>query len=202
MCFAVSKENFAFTFGNRSAVYFELKQYEASLKNIEWARQYEFPQEKIQKLIDREEKCRELMDEDYEQNKTLLNEFFRLTYPANPQVPFVVDCLQQKTIDETTKGIFATRDLKAGDILAIEDPFAFGFMVHHLGCCVCMRINKLNLIPSKENGKHFSLFLALSNLKISSFIAYSISYVLLGGVHGKIGEIQVLKPCQQYFHLS
>lgn len=91
------------------------------------------------------------MDEDYERNNAQLNDFFKLSYPANPKLPFVVDCLEQNDIDDKSKGVFATRDLKAGDILAIEDPFGFCFIVN-LGCCVCMKFNKLNLIPSNENG--------------------------------------------------
>lgn len=151
--YAVSSKNLALAYANRSAVYLELKQYEECLINIEWARQYEYPQEKIQKLIEREEKCREMMDESYQRNKTLLDEFFKLSYPANPKIPFIVESLEQKDLYKKSKGIFATRDLKVGDIIAIEDPFGFGYIVSNLGCCVCMKVNKLNLIPSRKNGK-------------------------------------------------
>jgi hypothetical protein len=154
LCFAVSDENLAKAYANRSAVYLELKQYDECLKNIEWARQHGYPEEKIQKLNKREEKCREKMDEDYESRKAKLNDFFKLSYPANPKLPFIVDCLEQKDIDEHSKGIFATRDLKAGDIISIEDPFVFCFIVKCLGCHGCMRFNKLNLIPSKDNSKN------------------------------------------------
>lgn len=153
LCFAKTKGTLAYAYANRSAVYFELKKYEESLKSIQWARESEYPEDKIQKLLDREAQCHELIDEDYERNKAQLRDFFTLSYPANPKIPFVVDCLEQKDIDDSTKGVFTNRDLKAGDIIAIEDPFAFGYLVNYLGCCVCMRVNMMNLIPSDENCK-------------------------------------------------
>lgn len=144
--------NLALAYANRSATYLELKKYDECLLNIQWARENDYPQEKIQKLIERESQCCSLMDENYEKQKQTLRDVVKLSYPANPKIPFIVDCLIERKIDNYSKGIFATRDLKAGDVIAIEDPFGFLPLCYSICCCVCMKINLLNLIPGNKNG--------------------------------------------------
>lgn len=151
LCFAKSKLNLALAYANRSATYLELEKYDECLLNIQWARENDYPEEKIQKLNEREEQCRSLMDEKYENQKQILRDVFKLSYPANPKIPFIVDCLMERKIESYSKGVFATRDLKAGDVIAIEDPFGFLPLCYYTCCCVCMKGNLLNLIPGKKN---------------------------------------------------
>jgi len=59
--FAETKQIASLGYGNRSAVYFELKLYDYCLKNIQLARENEYPEDNLQKLSDREGRCKDLM---------------------------------------------------------------------------------------------------------------------------------------------
>jgi SET and MYND domain-containing protein 4 len=81
-------------FANRSAVYFEVKQYQLCLDNIQLARDSGYPVEKQQILKDREEKCKKLMEKEVKSDDDDPWTFFKLSYPANAKIPFIVDCLE------------------------------------------------------------------------------------------------------------
>lgn len=124
LCFAVSKENLAYAYANRSAICFQYKKYKECLQNIQWARENDYPADKAQKLIEREEKCKSHLKAQEEDEEAVKN-FLQLSYPANPKIPFIVDCLEMRANGKFGRGIFTTRDLKAGDIIAIEEPVLF-----------------------------------------------------------------------------
>lgn len=101
-------------YGNRSAAFLKVKQYQACLENIELARKNKFPDELLTKLCQREIECMKLMEEGSKTEETW-NKFFTMSYPPNPKFPYLADCLQLKKYKD---GWFlaANRDLKAGDI--------------------------------------------------------------------------------------
>lgn len=156
MCYAESKEKQALLYANRSAVYFELKRYDECFLNIQWARPG-YPKEKIQKLNDREEKCEKAM-KNQEPPYNMWNDFLKLSYPANPKIPFIIDSLELRNTKKYGRGVFTTRDLNVGDIIAIEKP-ALVFLCkegQYHRCCKCYKISRLNLIPcSKSAGLMF-----------------------------------------------
>ena len=78
--------------GNRSAVYLEVERYEDCLENINFAHENNFPDDKLPKLIEREEKCKKLM----KSKKKDIDpwEISKLSYPANEKIPWLVDCLE------------------------------------------------------------------------------------------------------------
>lgn len=119
------------------------------MQNIQWARQHEYPADKIQKLNEREEKCKQLKAKQEKDPLDDLRDFFQLSYPANPKIPFIADCLKLGPVKSGRRGIFTTRDLKPGDIVAIEKSTIAN--VHrayfHIRCCNCIKVAKLNLIP-------------------------------------------------------
>jgi SET domain len=143
ICFAESKENLALGFANRSAVYLEDGKYDECLQNIKIARDG-YPEERIEKLNKREAKCRKLKKENATKPSNVPDKFYQLSYPPNPKVPFVVDRLENR------KGnLFATEDLKPGDIIAVEDSVIkflprYGYVDH---CYYCFRVNHMNLLP-------------------------------------------------------
>lgn len=121
----------------------ELKKYDEALMNIEWARE-NYPADKIQKLNEREEKCKEMKAATVYDPIEDPWDFFKLTYPANPKIPFLIDGIEMRS-----DGIYTKRDLKAGDVIAIED---FCFMRvfcsgQYNRCCGCAKVNMMNLIP-------------------------------------------------------
>lgn len=131
----------------------ELKKYDEALKNIQWARENDY--ENIQKLNDREEKCKKLKEQQVIDPLDDPFDFFKLSYPPNPKIPFIVECLEMRKTKKFGRGIYATRDLKTGDIIAIEDsvirrlfpPSAAGYSI----CCNCLKSCNMNLIPCLKN---------------------------------------------------
>lgn len=150
-----SEELLAFAYGNRSAVYFKIKQFKKCLENIQLARLNGYPADKLHKLQSREEKCHEMMQQQQEDPGDDPNDFFKLTYPANKKIPFIVDCLEIREGDK--RGIFTNQDLKAGDIIAIEESFFTFTGNYYLQCSTCTKMDMLNLIPGDAESKLMQL---------------------------------------------
>lgn len=153
-------EALSLAFANRSAVYMKVKLYNLCLENIQLAKKHGYPAEKMPKLLEREEKCQKLMKaaktQDLEEDP---RDFFKLSYPANPKIPFIAGCLEMKTSEKYGRGIYTTCDLKAGDVVAIEEPFFFNLALKrseqnfHKRCAICLKGNFLSLIPNREGRK-------------------------------------------------
>lgn len=150
LCYAETDEVMAEAYGNRSAVYYSVNNVEKCLENIDLARNHRYSAEKMEKLNERERRCRNLL---YHQQETSfennVKNFFKLSYPPNENVPFVVNCVKLGFEQKYGRGIYATRKLKVGDILAMEEPFAKSFVdeTNFKRCFQCFKANKLSLIP-------------------------------------------------------
>jgi tetratricopeptide (TPR) repeat protein len=122
LCFAEEELYLAFAYANRSAVYFEVKLYQQCLNNIQLAREHNYPLEKTKILEDREERCLELM---MQGTKIAYDPFehFKLSYNANPKIPFIIEGLKIETNKEYGRHIVTKDPLKVGDIISIESPF-------------------------------------------------------------------------------
>lgn len=81
-------------FGGRSAVYLEAKEYKLCLENIQLARDNGYPADKLETLKFQEEKCRKLMECHVATEDDDPWNFFKLSYPANEKIPFIVDCVE------------------------------------------------------------------------------------------------------------
>lgn len=169
LCFSENGiENLGLAFANRSAVYFEVKLYSECIRNVELARKNFYPEKNHEILAKREEKCKEL-----ERSQTTKNpwNFFKLSYPANKKVPFIVDCLEMKSDEKFGRYIIAKKDLKVGDVVSIESPFC-GILLSESStlqipdaniyqrCANCLKENALDLIPctSCSKSKTFEAF--------------------------------------------
>ncbi|KAG5680168.1 hypothetical protein PVAND_009693 [Polypedilum vanderplanki] len=149
--YAESKENLALAYGNRSAVYLKMKKYNECLENIKLARQHGYPIEKIKKLDERQENCLKLIesskcDEEFD--------FFKLSYPANEKIPWIIDGLEMRRTSKYGRGIFTTRDLKPGDIISIENVstvYGINDNDYYKNCANCLKIKMLNLMPCKKS---------------------------------------------------
>lgn len=141
-------------YAKRSAVFLELKLYNECLQNIEWARQNGYPKEKLPKLKEREAKCKKLMKEPKEKREDLWD-FFKLSYPANEKIPWLVDRVEMRRTEKYGRGIYAKEDLKAGDVICVEEP-AINYAHEdntYMRCYNCFKTNAMNLIPCDETGK-------------------------------------------------
>jgi SET and MYND domain-containing protein 4 len=99
----------------------DLKLYDECLENIRLAREAGYPARLLPKLAEREEKCHEAIDE------RLVDEVEKyepkLSYPANPENPSVVDCIELVVNEKYGRHLVAKQDLKVGDIVILEKPF-------------------------------------------------------------------------------
>jgi hypothetical protein len=143
ICFAKSKKALALGYANRSAVYLEDRAYDHCLQNIEMARDG-YPEDRVDKLNEREAKCKKIKEENANKPSYIPDKFFQLSYPPNPKVPFVIDCLEERD-----GLLFTSKDLKPGDIIAVEESVIkllprYGYVDR---CYHCLRVNKMNLLP-------------------------------------------------------
>ena len=154
IAYAKSKNLAALAYGNRSAVYFEVKLYEDCLATIQLALENGYPANKKAKLIEREANCKELMTKGIDEEAEDLWDFFKLSYPANEKIPWIVDCVEVRRTKKYGRGIYAKQDLKAGDIICIEKP-VFNYTKEENGyyhCYNCFKAKAMNLIPCDHIG--------------------------------------------------
>lgn len=111
-------EEIALNYGNRSAVYCEIGKYALALENIKLARKNGFPSNKMAQLDVREQKCQKLMEKFGPNKVSIANSFFKLSYPPNKKIPFIIDCLELHKSEKYGRHIVTTQDLNTGGLLA------------------------------------------------------------------------------------
>lgn len=145
---ADSKEELALGYANRSAVYLEIGFFKECLENIQLARENNYSADKMTKLDEREAKCKKLMEENEDQFNNDPWAVFDLSYPPNKNIPFISDCVELKKTSNGY-GIFATRDIKPGDVISNEESVIYFLREESYfeRCFNCFKSNSLNLIP-------------------------------------------------------
>lgn len=117
---------------NRSGVMLQLKHYEYCFKDIELAKSVKtiLTEDLSEQLVIREILCVRLqaededrLDDDDENNFDFEKEFV-LSYPPHPDIPYIADCLEIRNTPDTGRGVFTKRELKPGDLVAIDDFFS------------------------------------------------------------------------------
>jgi hypothetical protein len=73
----------------------------------------------------------------------------KLSYEGKPKVPFVADCLELQDDENFGRFITTSRNLKAGDVVAIEKPFSSYLLPEfkYKRCNNCRKENMMSLIP-------------------------------------------------------
>ena len=137
------------SYANRSAVYLECKLFKECLENIKLARKNGYPAGNMAKLNARETKCKQMMEAGCEDVRFNIWDFFKLSHPSNDKIPFIINCLELRENDIFGRHIITTKDLKTGDVIAIEEPFFQlttepSRLTH---CSICLKGNNMNLIP-------------------------------------------------------
>lgn len=143
----------AMSYECRSAIYFKIRQFEKCLESIRLAKINGYPIYKLPKLEKREKQCHKLLKYQQQDPDGDPQNFFKLSYPANEKIPFIVNCLELRYYGRKERGIFTTQDLKAGDIIVIEQPLFADAMNHHLQCGICLKQNMLNLMHDDDGSK-------------------------------------------------
>lgn len=148
----------SYVYANRAAVYLELEFFEHCLRNIKLAEE-SYPPEKIHKLHQRRQRCEILMKYSEDKAKTInpYGNMFKLSYEANPKLPFFINSIQLKEDSIYGKHLITTRDLKAGDVIAVLDN---PLVIRHAGfegfmCVNCLKNNNFDFHLSYkiDNGK-------------------------------------------------
>jgi len=165
LCYAekIDSKEAALVFANRSAVYINLGLPELCLKNIEHARNAGYPAEKVQSLNNREKKCRKMIVQKdpaakEEEVKDPVNDFFKLSYPAHEKIPFLANCVEMRENKKYRRGLYATQDLKPGDVIAIDEPVMKSLYKNGLykRCTNCIEVKDMDLMPC--SGCVFAMF--------------------------------------------
>jgi hypothetical protein len=137
-------------YANRSAAYLEMRDFPKCLENIKLALALDCPSDLAEKLEKRRDKCRELGKDFKKCGDYNLWKFFKLSYPANDKIPFIVNCLEMRETQKYGRGIFTTQQLFPGDIIAIEEPFYKTTYNDDIYCAArcyeCLKTNKQNFI--------------------------------------------------------
>lgn len=148
LCYSIPKSTeISITYANRSAVYLELKMAEECLVNIVLARDNGY--ENLTRLQKREDKCLKLMATQLQNNANDLSSFFKLSYPANEKIPFIVDCLRVTENEKYGRCVVTNHNLKPGDVIAVEEPCfkSVDESAHYSRCANCLKSKFLNLLP-------------------------------------------------------
>ncbi|XP_039451635.1 SET and MYND domain-containing protein 4-like [Culex pipiens pallens] len=114
-------EHLGMGFANRSAVYYEMDEYEYCLANIELAKRNHYPEKFAPKLEARELACRAKLD-DGQSKGTTLNHSIGLNVSPNPKIPFIADGIVMKRYPGFGRGLAAEKDFQPGNIILEESP--------------------------------------------------------------------------------
>lgn len=152
LCIAESNEQISLLYGNRSAVYFEIKRFKECLENIQLAKQYNYPEDKLVKLNNRENRCLDIIKNEKQIKEDPVSNFFKLSYKAHPKIPFIIDGVEAKYSEKYGRGLYTNKNLYAGDIIIIEEPFlkTLDDEFKHKRCNYCLKTNSYNLIPCEN----------------------------------------------------
>lgn len=137
----------------RAKIFYDKKKFTKCLENLEWVLVKECTMQETQKFcIELRKKCLLELQDSVEEDANDLWSFFKLSYPANKNVPFVANCLEVKENETYGRHIITNKDLNPGDIVVVEEPFykVLDSKTRHLRCAICLRQNMLNLFPCKK----------------------------------------------------
>ena len=146
-------EEFSLAFANRSAVYLEVGEFELCLENIQLAIDCGgYPEEKVQSLMERREKCLDLLEVDERDAQRDPWNFFKLSEKANKKIPFVIDSIEMRESKQFGRHLITNRALKTGEVICIEKPFYKLIMnsARFSHCGNCLKSENLNLFPCCE----------------------------------------------------
>lgn len=147
LCFAEKGSlNEALAYASRSKIYYEIGEHEKFLKNSQLSKIYK--NNANETLEDRRTVSMLKMAESTSQDQ----EFFKLSYEPNEKIPFLADCLQIREDEKYRRHIVTEKELKVGDIIALEPNFvACQKLPEKFSRCYnCFKSNILDLIPCQH----------------------------------------------------
>jgi hypothetical protein len=89
-----------------------------------------------------------------------VDDFFKLSYKPNPKYPSFADCIELRSNEKYGRYLVTNRDLKVGDIIAIEDFLYscprrdtnedFAKHMNNVICAHCFKSKLLDLVPCDQ----------------------------------------------------
>lgn len=129
LCFAETREQRSLCYGNISAIYFALKNPDASLDNIKIAKKMHARKEGVDKFLEklesREASCNEMLKIPGLQNLVL-------TYPEHEHIPGLAKTVGIREQHTKNQHLFAKESMKFGDVIAVTESIQVG-LDHKLG---------------------------------------------------------------------
>ena len=143
LCYAEKDSlNEALVYAARSKVYYEIGEYEKCYSNSQLSKAYK--SNGNEKLDDREKEC---VIKVAQSTSSQSQEFFKLSHEPNEKIPFLVSCLQIHEDKKYGRHVVTEKELKVGDIIALEPNFAACQKLpeKHLRCYNCFKSDMMNL---------------------------------------------------------
>lgn len=170
LCHAITNSELSIGYANRSAVYLKVHLFDKCLENIKLAKDHVLDSNTLPELHERKQKCKKLMKMHKRNLHDDPSNFFKLSYPPNKKVPFIVDSLELREDAKFGRYLITSCDLKTGDVIAIEEPFHkfIDSDLRYSRCTNCLKSNYLSLTPCSNcpSSKLFSLIIShFSSLK-------------------------------------
>lgn len=131
----------------RAMIFKVLNRPQKCLENIKLAIDAADSQEKANELKYFRDKCKESFTEISSDDD--VGDFFKVSATPHPNIPFIDDSLEVQENKTFVRFIAAKRDLRLGEIVAVEEPFykVLDVSQRHLRCAVCLKQNMLSLLP-------------------------------------------------------
>ncbi|XP_066953486.1 uncharacterized protein [Macrobrachium rosenbergii] len=198
-------------FANRSAVMLDIGEYEKCLEDIDLALEYGYPEELRPKLEARRLKCQEAQrrekvsdcsqkDSVHNLKRFVLREIVKnmntnatLKPPVmkdpNPCIPAFSSAVRVSYWPSKGRGLVATRDIKAGEVLGVERSFAIDIRQDFLRtfCSTCAFLC-VNPLPCPGCSKVTELYLG------KSLINHSCSPVMASKSLGRVSFTYAVRP--------
>lgn len=147
LCFAeVGTKNVSLVYANRASCFLELKQYAEALKDIELAKQSNYPAELMPKLTKRQAECYRWLNF---QPKT---EKFqpKLSFKPKEAFPCLADVLDLQQSSDFGRLVVANSDIGVGKIVLVEPNFAsVATNGGNKTCAKCLKMNANFITCSK-----------------------------------------------------
>lgn len=156
LCLAGNPKLYGELYAIRAGLFSQLNFHQKCLNNVNLARKYHYEHKSLNDLeqlsILKSLEATRLSDDPWE--------FFKLSHPPNPKLPYVIDAVEVKCDKKFGRFIAAKRDLAVGDVIAIEKPFLKILKydpddaeypqsnIYHY-CANCLDDNLLDLIPCR-----------------------------------------------------
>lgn len=120
ICWATTgSEHLAIGFANRSALYYDMGDYELALGNIKLAMKNNYPDRLMPKLVARKASCREMIEKGQSKQSTMSTRFDIIT-DKNPNIPCIANGISMKVLPGYGRSLVAEKSFKPGDVILNE----------------------------------------------------------------------------------